>query len=436
MQYLIFSDAQPKIFFGIKFIRRIKKMEEKKFELNFENSESKQGSLDSEKYNLLQTVDLCDLTFSSFNDIILGDCSYFEDVSVGGDSENDILEKLSNTKSVQENLQSSDQNLIKNDSYDFYHVFEVINPVVREEKCQTEVKGITKKSHKKSSRKRKALTGTIRKGQRYLPNFKQKVLEYASNHTFKATAMHFNINCNTITEWARERKRLSMQQQKSTTTSMPDSVHLYKTDVIQEPTTKTDIIIVNNNNNSFTVETEFNDNTLKKIEKDLPLGGMRSDERFLLWIKAKRNEGKELSRNEVYHVAQQCAKMSRSEHPTWFKLWLKRYEKALQNSDKSDHETEKYIMYSNNFKLEVALYAKLFTKNSAARVFNVPRRRIFDWFKYTDSCTNSASASALDGESLKKDKVYAELHDWYRKKFSDGFSPNSCEVGGIDGNFF
>ncbi|KAL0269405.1 UNVERIFIED_CONTAM: hypothetical protein PYX00_007151 [Menopon gallinae] len=415
MQRLTCSNAQPTIF--LQNLTRVK-MEEKKSGVNYENADSKQDSLDNEKYNLLQTIDLCDLTFSSFNDIILGDCSYFEDVSVG-DSGSDIIEKLTNTKSVQENFQ---ENAEKNDSYNFYHVFEVINPIVREENSQTEVKSITKKSHKKSKKKRKAVTGAIRKGQRYLPNFKQKVLEYASNHTFKATALHFNINCNTITEWARERKRLSLQQK--STTSMPDSVCLYKTDV-QASTTKTDIIIVNN---SFTIETEFNDNIMKKIEKDLPLGDMKSDERFLEWIKIKRNEQKELTRNEVYHAAQNCVKMSNAEHPVWFILWLKRYEKSLQNSDKSDHETEKYIMYSNNFKLEVALYAKLFTKNSAARVFNVPRRRIFDWFKYSDSCTNSGSASALDSGSLKKDKLYAELHDWYQKKFSEGFCPNSCEI--------
>lgn len=418
------------------------------------NDESPEDFKNPKKKNcseLMEAVDLSDLSFSSYNDFILGDCTSFEDASQHVDPSItvDNLPLSFNSNSVQLFKDNTTARLYKNEdslnldnllnrnnddyhrlvnefsNYDFYHVFEFVDD---DKNTQIEKKQNQIKKNEKASKKTKTIP--IRKGRRYLPNFKQKVLEYAVNHTFKETASHFNINCNTITEWSRESKRLSLQ--KKSTTSLPGTVSNYKTGT---SVSKTDIILLNDD---FSSETE----DIQIIEKDLPSSScnMRSDEKFLKWIQLKRLEKKQLSRDEVYDAARFCfdgnPPCDEEQQNNWFALWLKRFNKALLNSVKSNTETEKYIMYPNNFKLEVALYAKLFTKNSAARVFNVPRRRMFDWFNQLNQEMDSfdlvnekgAVATVCDKKNKNKSRIYAELRVWYQKKVEEGLSPSSFEV--------
>lgn len=463
--------------------KRQKIMEEnEKLSDDFKTSQRLNDKNFNIEHNLMETVDLSDLSFSSYNDFIFGDCASFEDASQHvdpaiGNVDGDPL-SFNNSNSVQlfkdndtrlqcyktedslslDNLIVSRNNndeyhrvvdgideFYKDDSCDFYHVFELIDDAVmhtrdkntqNDKPLQVKIDSVKIKKHKSLKKNKDGkMAIPIRKGRRYLPNFKQKVLEYAATHTFKETASHFNINCNTITEWSRESKRLSFQNK--STTSLPGTVSNHKTDINGTSVTKTDIILLND---EFSLETELTET--QNIEKDLPPCNMRSDERFLKWIQNKRLEKKQLSRNEVYHVARYCLKKCPPCHdePVWFVLWFRRFNKALlQNSVKSNSETEKYIMYPNNFKVEVALYAKLFTKNSAARVFNVPRRRMFDWFKQVNPEAESLDlkneddsvVAPVDEDMRKnkdKNKIYVELHEWYQKMVEEGLSPSSSEV--------
>jgi len=56
----------------------------------------------------------------------------------------------------------------------------------------------TKKSKRPEAQQRK-------KGERYLPQFKVKVLAYAARHTLKETAKKFNVNDGTISSWKKEK---------------------------------------------------------------------------------------------------------------------------------------------------------------------------------------------------------------------------------------
>lgn len=297
-------------------------------------------------------------------------------------------------------------------------------------------------------KEKKEFGGPIKRGRRYLPDFKQEVLKYAKNHTFKETASHFNVNSNTITEWSREWERLPPKEKCAKTSPLSCSNNKnHKTDILGTPISKTEVILLND----ICLETDYNESSsLTHIKKDLPSSaGMKPDERFLKWIEQKRLEKKELTRQEVVFVAKCCLKkIPENRETSWFVSWFKRYNKVL-NSINSNEETEKYIKYPNSFKLEVVLYARLFTKNSAARVFNVPRKRMFDWFNHFNTLKESfglieKNESGEEKEEKRKivfstkkndetkNKIYSELHLWYQKTLLNGTRPTSNDVSALN----
>lgn len=56
-----------------------------------------------------------------------------------------------------------------------------------------------------SKRSKKSGVHQHKKGERYLPHFKVKVLAYAANHTLRETAKKFKVNDGTISSWKKEK---------------------------------------------------------------------------------------------------------------------------------------------------------------------------------------------------------------------------------------
>lgn len=51
------------------------------------------------------------------------------------------------------------------------------------------------------------LNKVLRKGERYLPHFKTKVLAYAATNTIKKAAVKFNVSRGTVSEWLKEKEK-------------------------------------------------------------------------------------------------------------------------------------------------------------------------------------------------------------------------------------
>lgn len=435
------------------------------------------SELDPTADNLLQSIDLSFLS----NDFSFEDCTGFEQASqlvdptlkdfestpfsfnnndsvqlfkfnltesTNNDSIVDLGKNIediiySNTYNNSEKMLSQNDSALNNDAHKFYHVFEMIDNHVNmnEERKSKSFKDESVKYKQGKILKRKnevrEMCGPIKKGRRYSLLFKQEVLKYAKNHTFKETALRFKINCNTITEWSREYKRLSVKQKGTTSLPVSDN-EIHKTDIIGTPISKTEIIFFHDDiclETESSLITKFEENLLSSVD-------MKPDEKFLKWIKNNRLQKRELSRQEVFNIAKYCLQKSKTnqEASEWFVQWLNRYNRVL-NSLSSNNEAEKYIKYPKSFKLEAALYASLFTKNSAARVFNVCRKRLFDWFKHLHALTDSfALFEKSDNEKLKesivekeqkkktRNKIYTELHMWYEKMVYNGSKPTSNKV--------
>nr|CAD7202605.1 unnamed protein product [Timema douglasi] len=77
------------------------------------------------------------------------------------------------------------------------HVEKQISNSKSPRKIVSKKKNVSLSSHSK--------TPVHKKGERYLPQFKEKVLAYAANHTFKETARKFRVNNETVSAWKKDK---------------------------------------------------------------------------------------------------------------------------------------------------------------------------------------------------------------------------------------
>jgi len=219
----------------------------------------------------------------------------------------------------------------------------------------------------------------LKKGQKYLPSFKRRVLNYAVKHSFQETAAKFNVNCNTLTEWASEYKRLL--HLKKSTTKQPGSK--LKTDITNTP-----------------IETE----------------GVNSDVKFTQWLRNQRLRGQRLHKQEILSYATSCIETD-CNPAHWLRQWI------LRLGDSSS-QTDKRILYPNNFKLEVALFAKEYTKREASLVFGLSSKRVYEWCEFKDDAESNHPTTPA---AVKK-MVERQLLNWYNHKTQTGIWPKGNEV--------
>lgn len=183
-------------------------------------------------------------------------------------------------------------------------------------------------------------------GDRYFPYFKEKVVDYAAKHTAKEAASYFGVNVNTVTIWTKAKSEI--------------------------------------------------DSAVKKHPDDL----------MLRWLKKSRESGIILTREQLAERAIQLLKLPGNwvkDKSRWFHVWatrLKEEEEKKNRSLNNAKETtmlpldcgDKKALYPDDFKVEVVLYAEKTSQNLAASIFNIARRRVFEW---------STALKALKVKTLK-----------------------------------
>lgn len=170
-------------------------------------------------------------------------------------------------------------------------------------------------------------------GDRYFPYFKEKVVNYAIKNTAKEAAQYFGVNVDTVTLWTRGRLE----------------------------------------NNS--------------VVKNYP------DQLMLRWLKRNRESGILLTKEQVVEKAINLLKTPGNwlkDKTRWFYTWASRFlgeeekKKRMENKELGfnnlpEDTGDKKALYPDEFKVEVVLYAERTSQNLASNIFNIARRRIFEW---------------------------------------------------------
>ena len=74
------------------------------------------------------------------------------------------------------------------------------------------------------------------------------------------------------------------------------------------------------------------------------------------------------------------------------------------------------LAYPPAFKLEVALFAKKHSQYAAAKIFNVARRRIFDWMRQIpklEELIAKGHMKKMTGRGPKNRDIDQALYTWY-----------------------
>lgn len=160
-----------------------------------------------------------------------------------------------------------------------------------------------------------------RHGERYLPQFKERVIAFSRDHSFIETAKQFHVHHTTVSEWVRERDK--GKEQVSPAVKLP------------------------------TPEDRF-----REWLEPLCFGGTRIEKEFML--------GK----------AQEI--ISRDFGNDWFSIWVKRVSDEERKSDGS------HLIYPVWFKNCVCIYTKNFNQNESVKLFALSRKRISEWMQSPD----------------------------------------------------
>nr|CAD7267496.1 unnamed protein product [Timema shepardi] len=137
------------------------------------------------------------------------------------------------------------------------------------------------------------------------------------------------------------------------------------------------------------------------------------DDQFVLWLRRCRQKNRELDHEEVREKARQLVaqcgvEKEAQKHCRWFIMWVRRFNKRPYEDGmelwRSSNEKEYHIQYPHSFKMEIAAFAERHSQILAAKVFNVTRKRVFEWLKtFRKKGENATEVSGLIPSSSRFD---------------------------------
>ncbi|XP_063228795.1 uncharacterized protein LOC134534329 [Bacillus rossius redtenbacheri] len=239
----------------------------------------------------------------------------------------------------------------------------------------------------KKKKKKRLLSKPLKKGERYLPRFKEKVLTYASTHTLKETAHKFKVKDSTVSIWKKDKLLVNSEAPGGRAPAPREGA------------------------------------------------GSPESEQLLTWLRACREAGHQVSREEVRQRAERLAAQCDGSAPgRWLLMWADRLQKRPSDEElelkvTSDHEKERHIRYPTAFKVEVAKFADCHSQNRASVTFNISRKRVFEWFNLFKKNQNAPEGEARRGAGGRPPadaQVDAEVWAWFQQQRR---RPSSLQVG-------
>ncbi|XP_054710094.1 uncharacterized protein LOC129219814 [Uloborus diversus] len=231
--------------------------------------------------------------------------------------------------------------------------------------------------------------------ERYSPDFKLMVIEYAASHSYQETSRKFGVHHITVSEWCKDKDRIRKKV-------YCENLQTLHTKILKSET---------------------------------------AEQKFLSWIQ-DCNKNKIIIKptdvqnkaNEILNIIGEAEVKKKC---WWFYLWNKRGMEPgkLYEEDADVLEKESRVNYPPAVKVEIAKVAERQSANCAARCFRVARKRIREWVKSKDKLKWLAETGqvrerggSLCGQKVNCLDVDKEVFDWYSSSRTSDSAPQLQEI--------
>ncbi|GFW07684.1 general transcription factor II-I repeat domain-containing protein 2A [Trichonephila clavipes] len=245
--------------------------------------------------------------------------------------------------------------------------------------------------------KKQPLLNAKKRRERYSPEFKLTVIEYAASHSYQETSRKFGVHHITVSEWCKDKERI----RKKVYCENLQSLH---TKILKSET---------------------------------------AEQKFLSWIQDCNKQKIVIKPSDVQNKASEILSIigeaEVKKNCWWFYLWNKRgmdTEKIYEEeADVDVLEKESRVNYPPAVKVEIAKVAERQSVNCAARCFRVARKRIREWVKCKDKLKWLAETGqvrerggSLGGKKINCLDVDKEVYDWYSSSRTPENAPQLSEI--------
>lgn len=249
---------------------------------------------------------------------------------------------------------------------------------------------------KLAEERKKAVCGKKRR-ERYSPDFKLMVIDYAASHSYQETSRKFGVHHITVSEWCKDKDRIRKKV-------YCENLQTLQTKILKSET---------------------------------------AEQKFLSWIQ-DCNKSKivikpvdvQSKANEILNI---IGEAEVKKNCWWFYLWNKRGmdpEKMYEeDADMEVLEKESRVNYPPAVKVEIAKVAERQSVNCAARCFRVARKRIREWVKSKDKLKWLAETGqvrerggTMGGRRVNCLDVDKEVFEWYSSSRTPDSSPQLPEI--------
>ncbi|GFY64182.1 pogo transposable element with ZNF domain [Trichonephila inaurata madagascariensis] len=245
--------------------------------------------------------------------------------------------------------------------------------------------------------KKQPLLNAKKRRERYSPEFKLTVIEYAASHSYQETSRKFGVHHITVSEWCKDKERI----RKKVYCENLQSLH---TKILKSET---------------------------------------AEQKFLSWIQDCNKQKIVIKPSDVQNKASEILSIigeaEVKKNCWWFYLWNKRGmdpEKIYEEeADVDVLEKESRVNYPPAVKVEIAKVAERQSVNCAARCFRVARKRIREWVKCKDKLKWLAETGqvrerggSLGGKKINCLDVDKEVYDWYSSSRTPENAPQLSEI--------
>ncbi|GIY25026.1 pogo transposable element with ZNF domain [Caerostris darwini] len=233
--------------------------------------------------------------------------------------------------------------------------------------------------------------------ERYSPDFKLMVIEYAASHSYQETSRKFGVHHITVSEWCKDKDRIRKKV-------YCDNLQTLHTKILKSET---------------------------------------AEQKFLSWIQDCNKQKIIIKPTDVQEKANEILNIigeaEVKKNCWWFYLWNKRGmdpEKLYEEeADVDVLEKESRVNYPPAVKVEIAKVAERQSVNCAARCFRVARKRIREWVKCKDKLRWLAETGqvrerggSMGGKKINCLDVDKEVYDWYNSTRTPDSAPQLPEI--------
>ncbi|KAF8788249.1 uncharacterized protein LOC129972234 isoform X1 [Argiope bruennichi] len=244
---------------------------------------------------------------------------------------------------------------------------------------------------------KKPLLSAKKRRERYSPDFKLMVIDYAASHSYQETSRKFGVHHITVSEWCKDKDRIRKKV-------YCENLQTLHTKILKSET---------------------------------------AEQKFLSWIQECNKQKIVIKPTDVQNKATEILNIigeaEVKKNCWWFYLWNKRgmdTEKIYEEeADVDVLEKESRVNYPPAVKVEIAKVAERQSVNCAARCFRVARKRIREWVKCKDKLKWLAETGqvrerggTLGGKKINCLDVDKEVYEWYNSSRTPDSAPQLTEI--------